>query len=128
MGSTPRVSTSFNGVFCYESRELPKWQSPFFHHGAHLGQLFSQSSHIPQEILECETPIEGVVQIPLVVLLFAELQSPLDQIGQILQLHAVLLDQIACCDEILWVGQHELPGKGAKILRNWLRRRVVLYW
>jgi hypothetical protein len=47
----------------------------------------------------------------LAALLSPEFQPPLDQLGQILQLHFVLADEIGRSREILRVCQHELPGK-----------------
>lgn len=62
----------------------------------------------------CPSPFRG--QSALARLLVAELQAPLDEVGHVLELVALLLDEMRRGHEVLRVGQDELKGEGTEVL------------
>src|SRR5207249_4918318 len=61
-----------------------------------------------------EPPEEGVVGVPPALLLNAQLQPPADEIGEVLQLAGVLLDEVSGRQQPLRIGEDQLPGESAE--------------
>src|SRR3984893_7161686 len=66
--------------------------------------------------LELEAPVKRIIGIPLVRFLIAQLQAPVDELGDVFELVPMLLNDAGRREQFLRIGLDELAGEGTQIL------------